>query len=96
MFYWHTWFVWVLERFYGAIDGHWLRALRHASYDKPAFITQSSLAAMLIAAILAFVAAYVITLGGSLRGRKPSPDPTAPAPGPGRRPTGAPAASNAG
>jgi hypothetical protein len=92
VFYWHTWFVWVLERFYGAIDGHWLRALRHASYDKPAFITQSSLAAMLIAAILAFVAAYVVTLGGSLHRRKSSTDPVAP----GRRPTGSPAANNVG
>jgi hypothetical protein len=66
VFYWHTWFVWVLERFYGAIDGHWLRALRHASYDKPTFITQDSLAAILIAAALAFIAAYLVTLRGAL------------------------------
>ena len=46
--YWHTWIRWVLERYYGAIDGHWLRALLHASYDKPNFVTQNSLAVMLI------------------------------------------------
>jgi hypothetical protein len=66
VFYWHTWIVWVLENFYGAIHGHWLRALLHASYDKPTFITQYSLAAMLIGAVLAFVAAFAITVRGSL------------------------------
>jgi hypothetical protein len=66
VFYWHTWIVWVLERFYGAIDGHWLRALRHASYDKPNFVTQGSLAVMLILAVLAFVLAFAITVRGSL------------------------------
>jgi len=66
VFYWHTWIVWVLERFYGAVDGHWLRALLHASYDKPNFVTQASLAAMLIAAVLAFVLAFAITIWGSL------------------------------
>jgi hypothetical protein len=71
VFYWHTWFGWVLERFYGAIDGHWLRALRHASYDKPAFITQNSLAVILVAAMLAFIAAYVLTLAASLRSSAP-------------------------
>jgi hypothetical protein len=67
VFYWHTWIVWVLERFYGAIHGHWLRALRHASYDKPAFITQNSLAAIMVVAMLAFIAAYLVTLRGSHR-----------------------------
>ncbi len=76
VFYWHTWFVWVLERFYGAIDGHWLRELLHASYDKPAFITQDVLAAILIAALLAFVAAYALTIGASLAGRRQRTDAT--------------------
>ncbi|MBV9839051.1 MAG: glycosyltransferase family 39 protein [Solirubrobacterales bacterium] len=63
--YWHTWIVWVLERFYGPIGGHWLRALRHASYDKPTFVTQWSLAALLVAALLAFVCAYVVSVWGA-------------------------------
>jgi hypothetical protein len=67
--YWHTWFVWVLERFYGAIDGHWLRAFLHASYDKPAFITQGVLAAILIAALVAFAGAYALTVWASLAAR---------------------------
>jgi hypothetical protein len=76
VFYWHTWFVWVLERFYGAIDGHWLGELLHASYDKPAFITQDVLAAVLIAAMLAFVAAYGLTVGASLAARRQKADAT--------------------
>lgn len=66
VFYCHTWVVWVLERFYGPIDGHWLRALEHASYGKPTFVTQGSLAAMLILAVAAFVVAYAITIWHSL------------------------------
>lgn len=68
VFYWHTWIAWVLERFYGAVDGHWLRALDHASYDKPTFVTQSSLAVMVIVAVVAFVGAFAITVAGSLSG----------------------------
>jgi hypothetical protein len=71
VFYWHTWTVWVLERFYGAIDGHWLRALLRASYDKPNFITQNSLAALMIAALLAFIAAYVVTIWGARSREQP-------------------------
>jgi hypothetical protein len=63
--YWHTWIVWVLERFYGAVHGHWLRALLHASYDKPNFITQNSLAVLMVLALLLFVAAYAVTLWGA-------------------------------
>jgi hypothetical protein len=59
--YWHTWAVWVLERFYGAADGHWLRELLHASYDKPLFITQDSLAALGVLAMAAFAAAFALT-----------------------------------
>jgi Dolichyl-phosphate-mannose-protein mannosyltransferase len=69
VFYWHSWIVWVLERFYGPIRGHWLRALLHASYDKPTFVTQWSLAGGLILALLAFIAAYAITVWGSLPSR---------------------------
>jgi hypothetical protein len=87
VFYWHTWFIWVLQRFYGAIDGHWLRALRHASYDKPAFITQTSLAAILIVAILAFLSAYLVTVCGSLTRRGAAPGHAVPATGGGRQPT---------
>jgi hypothetical protein len=81
VFYWHTWIRWVLERFYGTIDGHWLRALRHASYDKPAFITQNSLAVIMVAAMLSFVAAYLVTLRGSLPGRGAAPGGGVPAAG---------------
>jgi hypothetical protein len=67
VFYWHTWIVWVLERFYGPVAGHWLRSLRHASFDKPTFITAASLAAMLIGALASFVVAYLLTLSGAGR-----------------------------
>lgn len=67
--YWHTWIVWVLERFYGPIHGHWLRALWHASFDKPTFVTQNSLAAVLLAALLSFAAAAVFTTVGAWPGR---------------------------
>jgi hypothetical protein len=65
VFYWHTWIVWVLERFYGPVAGHWLRELRHATYGKPNVITQGSLAALLIAAMGAFILAYLTTLWGA-------------------------------
>ena len=61
----HTWVVWTLERFYGPVQGHWLRALRHASYDKPNFVTQGSLAVGIVVALLAFIAAFIVTVWGS-------------------------------
>jgi Dolichyl-phosphate-mannose-protein mannosyltransferase len=66
----HTWVVWTLERFYGPIHGHWLRALLHASYDKPAFITQWSLLAFGLGALTCFVAGYIIAVVGSVRERR--------------------------
>jgi hypothetical protein len=72
VFYCHTWVVWVLERFYGPVDGHWLRELLHASYDKPNFVTQSSLAVMLIVAVAAFVVAFALTIRGALPRRRDS------------------------
>jgi hypothetical protein len=65
VFYWHTWIIWCLERFYGAANGHWLRELLHASYDKPNFVTQDYLAVVWILAALAFVAAFALTVGGA-------------------------------
>jgi hypothetical protein len=65
----HTWVIWTLERFYGQIHGHWLRALYHASYGKPTFITRYSLAVMICLALLAFVAGFVVTVRGSWPGR---------------------------
>jgi hypothetical protein len=59
--YCHTWIVWVLERFYGPINGHFVRALFHASFDKPNFVTQWSLLALVIAAAVSFVGAYALT-----------------------------------
>jgi hypothetical protein len=74
VFYCHTWIVWVLERFYGPIAGHWLRALYHASYDKPNFITQGSLAALALAAAASFIAAFVLTVWGTWPARSPGQD----------------------
>ena len=68
VFYWHTWIVFCLERFYGAANGHWLRELFHASWDKPTFVTQDYLAVIWIVALAAFVAAAVITVVGARRG----------------------------
>jgi hypothetical protein len=61
----HTWVVWTLERFYGPIQGHWLRALRHASYDKPNFVTAGFLAVGIVLALVAFIAGFVVTVRGS-------------------------------
>jgi len=63
----HTWVVWTLERFYGPIHGHWIRALLHASYDKPAFITQWSLLAFGLGAVTFFVAGYLVAVVGAVR-----------------------------
>lgn len=60
--YCHTWTAWVLERFYGPIRGDFLKALFHASFAKPNFITQWSLLALVIAAVVTFIGAYVITI----------------------------------
>jgi hypothetical protein len=59
--YWHSWIKWALESFYGAANGHWLTLLLHASYDKPTFITQYSLAAIWLVALAAFAAAFLLT-----------------------------------
>jgi Dolichyl-phosphate-mannose-protein mannosyltransferase len=79
--YLDTWIVWVLERFYGPIGGDWLRALGHASYDKPTFVTQTSLAVLLVAMVASFLAAYGVTVRGASgehhehRGPAPSESP---------------------
>ena len=73
VFYWHTWIVWVLERFYGPVDGHWLREFWRASFDKPQVITQTSLAVLFCAALATFVAGYVLTLWASRPARPLSP-----------------------
>ncbi len=67
VFFCHTWVVWTLERFYGAIHGHWLRALHHASYDKPYFVTQGFLATLIVVGVLLFVCAYGVTVVGTRR-----------------------------
>lgn len=59
--YWHSWIKWALESFYGAGYGHWLNLLLRASYDKPGFVTQYSLAAIWLVALAAFGAAFVLT-----------------------------------
>jgi hypothetical protein len=70
----HTWVVWTLERFYGPIHGHWIRALLHASYDKPRFITQWSLLAFGLGALTCFVVGYFVAVLGAVReGRRSTP-----------------------
>lgn len=59
--YWHTFARWVLESFYGIANGHWFHELLLASYDKPTFITQYSLAAILLVALLSFAGAAALT-----------------------------------
>jgi hypothetical protein len=86
VFFCHTWVVWTLERFYGAIHGHWLRALRHASYDKPNFVTQDFLAVLIVLGLLAFVAAFLLTIWGSRRDAKLGEQPQ-PSVGAARAPT---------
>jgi hypothetical protein len=68
--YWHTFARWVLERFYGPAQGHWLRELAHAAWDKPYFITQTSLAAMVVVGVGAFVLAYGLVLYRELPRRR--------------------------
>jgi hypothetical protein len=77
IFYWHTWIVWAVERFYGAAHGHWVRELLHASYDKPNFVTPTFLATVWILGVLAFIAAAVIIVGASWpRSRQPADEET--------------------
>jgi hypothetical protein len=59
--YWHTWFVYTLERFYGPISGHLGRLLHDATFGKPNFITAGTLAAMMIAGMASFIAAFALT-----------------------------------
>jgi hypothetical protein len=63
--YWATWLRWALEGFYGFADGHWLRLLYRASYFKPTWVTETSLAIMFAFAIVSFVYGFGITVVGS-------------------------------
>jgi len=65
--YWHTWIRWALESSYGFANGHWLRLLQHAVYDKPNFVTPATLELTLGAAVLAFVAAAAFAVAGATR-----------------------------
>ena len=65
--YWGTWFRWVLEGFYGFADGHWLRLLHRASYYKPTWVTETSLAIFIAIAAAAFAIGFVLTVVGSVR-----------------------------
>lgn len=69
-FYWHTWVVWTLERFYGPVDGHFLRLLRHATFDKPAWVTSGFLLAVMLLAGASFLAAFALVSRGALRGER--------------------------
>jgi hypothetical protein len=60
LLYWYSWVAYVLRDFYGVIAGHWLRALLHASYDKPSFITQNSLLVIWLLALAAFGGACLL------------------------------------
>jgi hypothetical protein len=65
--YWEAWLRWDLEGFYGFANGHWLRLLDRASYFKPTWVTETSLAIMFVVAIASFVGGLIITTVGSLR-----------------------------
>jgi hypothetical protein len=60
--YLHTYARWGLERFYGAFDGHYLRALERAAYDKPDWVSQGFFAVCLVGAVACFVAAGVVAV----------------------------------
>jgi hypothetical protein len=74
--YWGTWLRWTIEGFYGFADGHWLRLLHRASYFKPSWVTQTSLAIMFAVAIASFIGGFVITVVGSLRSEQSSGETT--------------------
>ncbi len=65
--YWHSWIRWALESSYGFVQGHWLRLLDHAVYDKPNFITPLTLEALIAGAMLAFAAAVAFAVIGATR-----------------------------
>jgi len=75
--YWETWLKRVLERFYGTANGHWLRLLYRASYFKPTWVTETSLAIFFGVTIAAFAIGYVVTVVGATRRSDPSRAPTA-------------------
>ena len=68
LLYWHSWLRWALEASYGFADGHWLRILQHAVYDKPNFVTPVTLEVMAAVAVAAFASAAALTVAGT-RGR---------------------------
>jgi hypothetical protein len=66
--YVHVYWVWGLERHYGA-HGTLLDVLYRATWDKPYWVTKTFLAAVGAAAITAFVAALAVTVFGARRER---------------------------
>jgi 4-amino-4-deoxy-L-arabinose transferase-like glycosyltransferase len=62
-YYIHTYVVWNLERYYGPLGD----ALRHATWDKPTWVTESFLWTLITVTALGFVASAVVVAVGTRR-----------------------------
>jgi hypothetical protein len=69
--YTHVYAVWYLERYYGSEPASTL--LRHATWDKPEWVTTSFLWALAVLAAATFCASMLVAAAGARReGRRPS------------------------
>jgi hypothetical protein len=83
-FMWTVWWDTYVHRYYG--DAGWSELFRRMSFDRPEFVTQTTLWIALIAALAAFAAFAGLVLARALRDRRPPrpevvPAATPPAPG---------------
>jgi 4-amino-4-deoxy-L-arabinose transferase-like glycosyltransferase len=62
-YYVHTYATWGLERYYGPLG----EALHHATWDKPAWVTEGFLWTLIIVAALSFVASTIVVAVGTRR-----------------------------
>lgn len=67
VFYWHTYLVWSIERYYGSLDGGLITLLRHASWDKPEWVGPGWLLGLFGVSAVATVAALAVTFASVRR-----------------------------
>jgi hypothetical protein len=85
-FIWTVWWNTYVHRYYG--DAGWNELFRRMSFDRPEFVTQTTLWIAFVAAVAAFAAFVAVLLAHALRDRRPpaatevAPPASPPAPGP--------------
>jgi hypothetical protein len=76
-FIWTVWWDNYVHRYYG--DAGWGELFRRMSFDRPEFVTQTTLWIALVGALAAFATFVAVLIARAVRGRR-SPDGTEPAP----------------